>query len=50
MTSMANKDTAAFNWGQAAGIVLLILAALYAVQHPGSFVYYLVKLIALPIP
>jgi len=31
-----------------AGIVLVILASLYAIQHPHSFTYYLVKFIVTP--
>jgi|GEM_PF-6123070 len=31
-----------------AGIVLVILASLYATQHPHSFAYYLIKFIVTP--
>ena len=39
-----------FSWGYLAGIVLLIAAVFYAVQHPHSFIYYLVKILVIPIP
>jgi ABC-type uncharacterized transport system substrate-binding protein len=37
-------------WGKVAGIALLIVASVYASQHPHSFIYYLVKIIISPIP
>jgi hypothetical protein len=41
---------AGVSWGKVAAMALLIVAVIYAVQHPQSFFYYLVKMIILPIP
>ena len=37
-------------WWQLLGILLLIVAGMYAALHPHSFFYYLVKFIATPTP
>jgi hypothetical protein len=37
-------------WGKVAGIALLLVAAIYASQHPHSFMAHVVKIILLPIP
>jgi ABC-type uncharacterized transport system substrate-binding protein len=46
------RETIGLNipWGKIVGFVLVILAAIYASQHPHSFFYYMVKFIIMPVP
>ena len=37
-------------WVKVVGFALVILAAIYASQHPHSFFYYIVKFIIMPVP
>jgi hypothetical protein len=48
----SQSETSGFTipWGKVAGMALLIVAVIYAVQHPHSFFYFLVKLILIPVP
>lgn len=47
---MAGMERGGFSWGYMAGFILLIAAVFYAVQHPQSPFYYLVKMLLIPIP
>jgi hypothetical protein len=44
------RDTTELGWGRIAGVALLLAAGAYAVQHPHSFVYYVVKALVSPVP
>ncbi len=36
-------------WGKLVGIAVLLMCVLYAVQHPHSIFYYLVKMLVIPV-
>jgi hypothetical protein len=50
MGSQSEMSGFTIPWGKVAGMALLIVAVIYAVQHPHSFFYFLVKLILIPVP
>jgi len=46
------SETSGFGmpWGRVIAMAILVVAAIYASQHPHSFFYYLLKFIITPIP